>query len=60
MRNIKVVVEVSGYEANRIKEEFEFVSHKKISIKEVTKRFVNNLMDRYFSTEYLDIECLEE
>jgi hypothetical protein len=60
MRNVKVAVEVSGYEAKRIKEEFEFLSHKKISIKEISKRFANNLMDRYFSTEYLQVEDLEE
>jgi hypothetical protein len=60
MKNLKIEVEISGYEANRIKEEFEFVSHKKISVKEIAKRFANNLMDRYFSTEYLQVEDLEK
>ena len=57
---MKITINIPDFEVKKVKEEFEFVTHKKKGLKEVAKRFAENLIYRYFSTEYLDVEKLEE
>jgi hypothetical protein len=56
---IKVVVEIEGFEAKRVAECFSEKPSKR-DIKRIAQAFAQNLIDRYFSTEYLDAEELEE
>lgn len=56
---MKVTIEVDKQEAKRIAEELTKLLGKKVSIKKAATLFVQDLIDRYFSMEYLDAEKLE-
>jgi len=53
---MKVQVKVDDYTAKQIQQEVEYATGKKYDVKQVAELFVQNLIDRYFSVEYLDTE----
>lgn len=57
---IKLTVDVDDYTVNQIKEEVEYVTERKVDAKKVAIAFIKDLIDRYFSVEYLDAEDLAD
>ena len=51
---MKITIEVYKGDVKQIKEEYEYYHKKKIGLKEVAKRFAQDIIDRYYSVEYLD------
>jgi len=61
---IKISVEIPIYDVLEIQKNIKESYNKKYSLEKIAKAFVQNLINRYFSIEYLDpeelIELIEE
>ena len=58
---MKIIVEVPDYDANQVAKEITAVSRgKSVTVGKAAELFAQDLINRYFSTEYLDAEKLSD